>query len=430
MRYTVVCRKPDHFLLANRLRQEEHDVQVLALPGEVRYDGLLPVVSAPSQVIKYEPDIVLFADPGLGVMAKNLQDVAGLRVVNGGVYQDELAHNPDWGALLANRVGFAAIPGFSFDRLTIKLAGFFSKKGFLPPALIYQEEKQLIPGAGPETVEGVTMAAIPPDTAGVVDETFIKVEKALAALKYIGFVFVDIQIAEDGKPLCVRMTSEAPEGFYASFLSGLETPFGDVIKGSVFGRRFTHFKFSEGFACALRATLPPYPHIDFPWLAKEEKEEVLEKVTFGSKGLSLPEEILHRKDIMPVDVRRSKGGQLVTTGPVVTYIGAAEDPQRLALLISAASRSLSLPSIQVRPVVGYGLGYDFAVLEDAGLLNKKQEEPNNVWRDDVSWRHAQEEDGWVEDHQVQQAYQGQEDHALGHDEGHEEEGEVAYDRVF
>lgn len=333
MKIVVVSHNKEHAFLCARLRDEEHEVRVLTRNSSHK-DWRAPTMRLPTEVVAFAPDVVFFAEPGLGALAKSLHS-QGVSVINGGVYHDVLP--TEWGAYALTRAGLPTVPGLQINGPVRHYVAVFSKRGMLSPGFLRVPQVGLLPN-GPPTDEGQYLCPI----ADRQDAVLACLDTALTPLRYTGFVFASVQTGKDGRDICTAVSAQPPPGFYAAFVSGLDGTVGDFLRGLAHSRRFREMRFSSPSA-ALRATLGPYPHTEWPWLTKEEASEVFEKITRGITGVELSRCAAQHRYIALVDTSGDEEtGRILTTGPLVAYVGAKGEGLREKIGVTAASIGVAL----------------------------------------------------------------------------------------
>ncbi len=358
MRFLLVDQTLRNLSLLDHLEKEGNETAVLTsheLPNRTVFHTV-------SSALEWGPNTVIFLEAGMGKLAADL-DKAGVNVFHGGVYHDTLTEDPDYASVLASRVKVPILP-VDNGGVHLHLAGFFSKKGFVGPALSYAVETELLPGSS--QTESVTIHAIS-DNSPIVRETYYKLEKLFTALKFCGMVFLDIQVDPDTKvPHIHKMTVEIPDGFLAAFIEGASikpNTVGRLINGLSQGRKF-NYTFTSEVAGTVKVSLPPYPHTELEGETDTEKEVITRLTQRLSSGRHLEVE----ESISPywLNVDRTGDGY-TTTGPEVAFISGTGSLQELPYILGTAIDGLRLNgTLQYKSSLGKELATSLAYFEDYG----------------------------------------------------------------
>ena len=358
MRFLLVAQTLRNLSLLDKLEVEGNETAVLTsldVPGKLTFHSV-------KEASEWSPDTILFLETGMGELAAGLVK-AGLNVFNGSIYHDAISEDPDYASVLASRVKVPILP-VDNGGIHIHLAGFFSTKGFVGPALSYATERDLLPGS--VHTESVTIHAVP-DNSPLVRETYYKLEKLFTALKFCGIVFLDIQVDPETKtPHIHRMSVDIPDGFLAAFLAGADTKPNTVtrlLSGLAQGRKFS-YTFTTEVAGAVKVTLPPYPHTDLSCEMEDEREalqRLARKVSAGRHVTSVDGVNAYWLDVERID------GSYVTTGPEVAYVTDIGSLQELPYILGTAVDGLRLQGIlQYKSSLGKELATSLAHFEDYG----------------------------------------------------------------
>lgn len=363
MRFLLVDIDNRLGFILRRLQEEGHEVLLLAKRQGI--EDLVPTVYSPQVALEWKPDIALFNAPGAGTFAKHLMD-NGVKVVGGGLLHDDLDRDKEYAAVLASRV---RVPIFDLDNggIRLKLAGFFSGKSFVNPTLSFAIDKGLLHGLN--TPEALVVHALP-EHCWLVDETFTKLSQLFTAFNFKGVVCLDVQIDPETRiPHVSSMDVHVPDGFWAAFISGLEQPLGEFLKGLASGKRFK-VKYTEEVSGAVKVSVPPYPYVECPWLDDDVREAVEAHIRIGARGKHI-ENPTENGSVYWLNVQKNgTGTSYVTTGPEVAYVGASGELTDLPFILQAQIEQLNIPNAQHKASVGYKLGRSLAYFEDCGLIGE------------------------------------------------------------
>lgn len=357
MRFLSVAKTLRNLSVLDKLQEEGHEVAVLttANPRE-GYTAFSEAKAA----LDWNPDICLFLEAGMGRIAESISQL-GFPVFNGGIYHETLYSDIDYASVLASRVKIPILP-IDNGGVHLHLAGFYSSKAFVGPALSYSVETGLLPSSS--KTEAILLHAVPNESP-VVQETFYKLEKLFTALKFCGIVFLDVQVDPETKaPHIHRMSVDVPDGFWPTFLGGITKEAGSLLKGLATGRKF-NYVFTEDVCGSVKATLPPYPHTELPSESEEEAAIIRKAIHSLSAGKHV--HVSPGVDVSLLDVE-TREGQYVTTGPEVAYITATGTLSDLSYVLGTAIDGLGLAEIQYKSSLGKELATSLAYFEDYQAL--------------------------------------------------------------
>lgn len=363
MRFLLVDIDNRLGFLLRQLRDEGHEILMLAKKQGI--EDLVPTVYSPQAALEWKPDIALFNAPGAGTFAKHLTD-EGVKVVGGGLLHDDLDRDKEYSAVLASRV---RVPIFDMDNggIKLKLAGFFSGKSFVNPTFSFAIDQGLLPGL--DTTEALAVHTLP-ENCWLVDETYTKLSQLFTAFNFKGVVCLDVQIDPETRiPHVTGMDVQVPDGFWAAFLSGLEQPLGDFLKGLASGKRFK-VKYTEEVSGAVKVSVPPYPYIECPWLDDDVREAVEAHIRIGARGKHIEDPVEQGSTYWLNVQKNGTGTSYVTTGPEVAYVGASGDLTDLPFILQNQIEQLNIPNAQYKDSVGRKLGRSLAYFEDCGLIGE------------------------------------------------------------
>lgn len=342
MKFLMISENGRNAFLLRKLQFEGHEVLLLS---KERAPDTVPVVYDPESALQWEPEVVLFDSPGAGSLAKHFQDNK-VPIMGGSLLHDTLHLDPDYIQTLASRVRVPVIP-LDNGGLKLRLAGFYSKKKFIGPAYSYVQTRGLFSGSTEGPVETMRMHAIPEEHP-IIQKTFGKLERLFTAFHLAGLVTLDIEIdPEDGNPNIHALSTQVPEGFWASWLAGLEGELGKVLHGIASGKKFS-VKYTQNIASAAKVSVPPYPVIDFPWLPEDEQSIVRERVLRGAQGIHVKEHETQNQ-IFWLNVKKNgTGNSYETVGPEVAYIATSCPLLQFSQVMKEEVLKMELPKAQYR----------------------------------------------------------------------------------
>lgn len=404
MKILLVSGTTQHGFLLQHLQSEGNEVRFL-LPREAdhrEYENILEKVYTPKEAVDdWKPELVLFDGPGYGQLAKRIP--AGVMIVNGGIINDSLASDHAFALSVASRAGVNVVPTryasdhadasywvyteektgpkrwshrgnvyqsgedllsdvqeFSSDHPireefpgpSYVFAGMYSGKYFCGPPLLVHTEQGLLQHGGLRTEEACTLSPI---TKSKVTEIFEKMERVFAALRYVGWVFVQMQARPGSTQLQVRdIQIKPPTGFWAAWVGGVQTNVGDILRRLAKEKRF-RYSFSEGYTAAVKLTLPPYPYADLPGISRKAVEDIVIPLPNGSERTLLWQQAR----------RNGSTDHLLTTGAEIGY--AVVNSQEVSQIPWDLERECSslrekVPTLQHKANVGDFLGYEIASL--------------------------------------------------------------------
>lgn len=361
MRFLLVEKTLKNRQLLDILKLENHDVALLS--GEK--DPLHNTFHKPQDALEWKPDAAIFIDPGMGELARAMSQT-GVKTVNGSVYHDYLNNDPEYANVLASRV---KVPVMALDNggFHLHLAGFYSGKHFVGPALSYSIDYGLVRDNKTQPAEACAIHKIPMDSK-IVLETFGKLTKLFTAIQFCGIIFLDVQIDPDtGHPHIHRMSVAPPEGFVPAFLAGLEQEVGRFLYGLASGKNFT-YNFTNEVSGSVKVSLPPYPHHTLSWIKDDEtRAKIQSQLSLEYPTHSLPYQYndMYWRDALP-----NEEGLVDIQGPEVGYVSAAASFYELPYVLDGLANTMLdlLPEAQWRSSAGKELATSLAYFEDCGLL--------------------------------------------------------------
>lgn len=94
MKFVVITADPHRLEVAFQLQQEKHQVRLFGSNLGGSQLGIIDRLSTPSEILSWEPDLVIFPTPTAGLLAADLsKDGKGLPVFGGGAVHDRLNGN-------------------------------------------------------------------------------------------------------------------------------------------------------------------------------------------------------------------------------------------------------------------------------------------------------------------------------------------------
>jgi len=236
-------------------------------------------------------------------------------------------------------------PDVSSDGLMLNpmyyLVGLYNSTGLMSPCFRMSTAHNLLPHSmGVPSMEGVSLKVESLDSSAV-ESTLLKMQKALGAVNFTGWVFLgcleewDKDEGYTTKVLDFRVS--APDGFWAALLQGLNMSFEHFLDRVMNPRRpNTPFEFQDGCVVSRKVSLPPYPLTQARWVNKPLQD-------------LLPDISWHRsQSVYWVDVK-SLDGMLTPSGPVVGYVAARGRDSGDALhALGLVVNTLNIPYMQVK----------------------------------------------------------------------------------
>lgn len=354
MRFLLVAQTLRNRSFMLHLKEEGHDVAILA-PSFLQ-DPEIETLSIPQQAVDWKPDLTIFLEPGMGELARTFESMK-MKVFNGGVYHDYLHKDPDYANVLASRVKVPVMP-LDNGGTHLQLAGMYNGKSFVGPALSYSLDRGIMRRKTTGPVEACTIHAIS-SKSKTVRETFLKLEKLFATIKFCGIIFIDVQLEPKTlSPHIHKMSVEIPDGFLPAFLGGLRQDLSKLLLNVANGN-INKYRFTKEVAGAVKVTLPPYPHTTLPDVAENERERLQSLL----HSLSTGKQIASSGQMYWLDVEKHDD-QYITTGPEIGFMQAVGSLQDLPYLTGHEISQLDTQDIfQYRTSMGTDLATSLANFE-------------------------------------------------------------------
>ncbi|MBP9112087.1 MAG: hypothetical protein KBF88_04725 [Polyangiaceae bacterium] len=254
------------------------------------------------------------------------------------------------------------IPVFQLQKrvtgVEVAVGGFFNGTKFMEPVNINFEHKRLFPGnIGPSTGEmGTTMFWSGPNR--LFTATLKKMEKVLAAEKYVGYVDLNCIVNANGiYPL--EFTSRF--GYPTIFIQqeGMLTPISEVFYGMAAGT-LDKFKTKTGFQLGVRVCVPPYPFDDDKTFDEISKDAVI----VFKRGQ--PEEV-HIEDTKLVNGEWLVAG---TSGVALTVVGCGSTVKQAKAAAYTRVKNILIPNMYYRDDIGDRWSEDSDRLHNWGYLRE------------------------------------------------------------
>lgn len=165
----------------------------------------------------------------------------------------------------------------------IAVGAFFNGKEFITPVNVNFEHKKLFPGdIGPSTGEmGTAMYWSEPNT--IFRETLAKLQPALAAAGYVGYI--DVNCIANAKAIYpLELTSRFGYPTISIQMEGIVSPMGEFLHALAGGQAYP-LKVKKGFQVGVVIAVPPFPFDDKKeWAIYKDSSIVFKK---GAEGMHL-----------------------------------------------------------------------------------------------------------------------------------------------
>lgn len=237
--------------------------------------------------------------------------------------------------------------------IEVSTEGWFNGRDWITPFNHTFEEKQLLPGAGPNTG---CMGNVVITTEGdkLVEETVMKLTPLLKKISYRGPIDVNAIVNSDGVH-ALEFTSRLGYDAIEALLEGLKEPVLDLFFETAVGTKRS-MEITKDFMIAVRVSRAPWPH-DNP----EESDK-------GMPILGINEDNL--KHLFLTDVFKEDEDYFYAAGDGVIAKATARGRsiQEARNRVYRTVESLIIPSKQFRKDIGKRVDNDMRTLQEGGWL--------------------------------------------------------------